>query len=440
MSNRLKSSLTTKSVWLLAKNYKICYDELHLPNMVTAEKVENYRWPGYDFSGHDIKVLDTTFRDGAQDSDIRYPSLEEKSEYIALLPQIGVNIVDIAIPIAGGLHFRDAVKLAHILDDSIEITCLARTRLEDIDAVLRLADSAGRSVKPIIFVGSSALRMNAEGWDLGDIVGWMENTVRYAVSRGLEPTIATEHTTETEPSVRSLLYKVGLENGGKRVCIADTTGWADPLMTDGIVRSFKEDVLKGFGDVEIEWHGHNDLGLALANSLAAIHAGASIVHATSLGIGERAGNTSLEQLLQVLKKLGDPRRQDIHLVPELAKLSSRLFNVPIGRDHPGFGEKVNTWSSGIHTEAALEARRKGLKPGPIYSAVDSEGWYGIPTHFNVGPLSGESNVLIIAEELGLKPTVRFTKAALDFAKTANRVLTKEDILNIYHSLEPNGDS
>lgn len=401
--------------------------------MNTPDRPSNYSWGEYDFSKKDIQVLDTSLRDGLQDSQIRHPNLEEKEHLVDLLVQAGVDAIDVAIPIARGSHLRDAIQLARRIPSNINVVCLARTDVNDIQAAVDLAQGAGRQIETIVFCGASPLRRWVEEWNVSEITRWMAESVSFANKEGLLSTVATEHTTQTEPEVLKQIYLAGLDNGGKKLCIADTSGAANPVSTANIIRFFRDDVLKGFEYVDVDWHGHNDRGLSVINSLVALASGARRVHGTVIGIGERAGNTPLEQILINLKMGGDPKRQNLQAINELATFASAIFNTPLPSNYPGLGEKVYITASGIHAAAELKARQLGLRGITPYSAVNPE-WVNRETDVVVGPLSGSRNVRFVAERLGIPITDNLINRSLDFAKSANRILTDQDIKNIADSL------
>lgn len=389
----------------------------------------NHSWGDYDFSRRSIQLLDTSLRDGLQDAEIRHPTFGEKREFLRRLLAVGVDAVDIGIPIARGPHLRDAAGLARELPANVQAVCLARTVEADIRAAAELAQLSGRPVEVIIFVGSSPLRRWVEGWQLTDMIGWMESSVTLAIQEGLLPTIATEHTTETEPEVIRQVYRAGLECGGRKVCIADTSGAATPLSVAALVDFFKKKVLKGYSGIPIDWHGHDDRGLSVVNAISAIEAGATRVHATALGIGERAGNTPLESLLLNLKIAGDPRRQDLSRVPALSEYGSRVFGVPVRVNYPGVGQKVGVTASGIHAAAMLKAKRLGIEAGLPYSVVDHR-WFDREADVRIGPLSGRANVEWVAQKLGIPCSDQLVERALATAVEMNRLLTEEDLLTI----------
>ncbi len=353
------------------------------------------------------------------------------------LLDVAVDAVDIGIPVAGGPHLRDAIRLASELPEEVQAVCLARTLEADVRAAAEMAQRSGRSIEVILFVGSSPIRRWVEGWHVADMISWMEGSVALAVQEGLKPTIATEHTTETEPEVIRQIFRAGLECGGQRVCIADTSGAATPRSVVALIDFFDESVLDGFPGIPIDWHGHDDRGLSVVNALAALEAGATRVHGTVLGIGERAGNTPLEALLLNLKIAGDPRRQDISGTTALSECGSRMFEVPLRVNYPGIGQKVGVTASGIHAAAMLKARRLGIEAGLPYSVVDQR-WFNREADVRIGPLSGRANVEWVARKLGIRCSDELVEKALAAATEMNRLLSEEDLVDIANGLGGGG--
>jgi 2-isopropylmalate synthase len=168
----------------------------------------------------------------------------------------------------------------------------------------------------------------------------------------------------------------------------------------------------------------------LANTLAAIEAGASRVHGTALGIGERVGNTPIEQLLVNLKLLG-VRNDDLTRLPEYVELVSRVTQVPIAVNTPIVGGDAFRTATGVHAAAVVKAHRKGHTwlADRIYSGVPA-GWIGRMQVIEIGPMSGNSNVQYYLASRGVAVTPELTKRIIDEAKKSARVLTDAEILEI----------
>jgi 2-isopropylmalate synthase len=186
----------------------------------------------------------------------------------------------------------------------------------------------------------------------------------------------------------------------------------------------------GSPQIGIDWHGHRDRGLDVANALAAIEAGATRIHGTALGIGERVGNTAIEQLLVNLKLLGI-RNDDLTRLPEYVQLVSQVTGVPIPVNTPIVGSDAFRTATGVHAAAVVKAQNKGHEwlADRIYSGVPA-GWIGRSQKIEIGPMSGNSNVQYYLASHGLPVTPELTKRIMGEAKKSPRVLTDAEILEI----------
>lgn len=390
-----------------------------------------YRWAESPIKGrNDLTILDTTLRDGIQAPSIKYPQLEEKIKLLEFMDKIGVEYADIAMPIARGPHFHEAVELAKAkkeLDLSIKFVCLARALPGDVERAVELRDKGDIHLEVIIFKGSSPVRRQVEDWDVeNDLVKPMKAAVRLAVENGLMVTAATEDTTRTEPEVMERIFTASLEEGAKRLCIADTVGFSDPWSTPASVIWVKEKII-GKNGVGLDWHGHNDLGQGVSNALIALGAGADRVHTTILGIGERAGNTPIEQIIENLHHYGI-HKYDRSSIMSYAKTASVIFGRSIPPDHPIVGGKVHSTSTGIHGAGIAKAEKKDRPDlaGIVYSPVNPADYCRRP-ELGVGPLSGVWNAESNLKRLGIDPTKERVERVLQFAQMLYKELDEDEI-------------
>lgn len=254
-----------------------------------------------------VAVNDETLRDGIQASGIRQPSLSDKLKLVEQAALLGIDAMCIGFPAASSTMYNHVDRIIRfILEHQIDmrIACAGRTLVNDIEPMVRLSQKYGIAIDANLFVGSSPVRQYTENWTVDHIMSFTEKAVRFAGHHDLPVCFITEDTTRSKPEDLTKIYSHAVECGAYRVCMADTVGYAIPAGTARLVKFLKKHLEdKGF-HVMYDWHGHNDRGLALANALAALDAGANCVHATALGIGERSGNTSMEQLLVNLKMRG----------------------------------------------------------------------------------------------------------------------------------------
>src|SRR5687768_434713 len=263
----------------------------------------------FDYSAcRHVQLDDETLRDGLQSPSVLDPSIADKIEILNLMAQLGIDTANIGLPDAGPRAVADMRALAlEIAQNQLFIgaNCAARTVRADIEPIARISQEAGIPIEACTFIGSSAIRQYAEDWTLDKMLRATEEAVTFAVAEGLPVMYVTEDTTRARPAVLKKLYTLAIECGAQRVCLADTVGHATPEGVRKLVRFVRDDVIKPTQkNVKIDWHGHRDRGFGLANTMAAIEAGADRVHGTALGIGERVGNTEMDLLLVNMKLLG----------------------------------------------------------------------------------------------------------------------------------------
>lgn len=404
---------------------------------MTGQNVRIHRWGPNFLKDKSFRLLDTTLRDGIQASGIRQPTLAEKKKIIDFDAKVGIEEIDICIPGVGGRYYQQGVACARYINKNyphIEIVVLARTIENDVKATIRFAKEANAPITVILFRGSSDLRLIAEDWSENQIVEDMYRFTKILSENRLKVICASEDTTRTRPGFLRRIFFAGKKAGAKGFCIADTVGFADPYSVEAQTRWIKEQIVKK-ENLEIQFHGHDDTGQSITNSLASLKGGANVIHITWLGIGERAGNTALESLLSAFDTYNIQKYNLLH-VREGAKFVSRVFNRPIAVDHSLIGKHVFTTSSGIHAAGIHKAEQKGLIDiaGIVYSAV-SPSKVGREHKINIGPLSGLHNVRRVLEKLEISYTSYTSKVLLITAKRLNRELKKREIIEIVKTIK-----
>jgi len=194
-----------------------------------------------------------------------------------------------------------------------------------------------------------------------------------------------------------------------------------------------EEVVKPSGEkVRIDWHGHCDRGLAIANSMAALVAGAECVHATALGIGERVGNTQMDQMLVNLKLMGIPPwgEQDLTKLRDYCQAVSRATGVPIPVNYPVVGEDAFRTATGVHAAAVIKAYKKNdiELANTVYSGVPSH-VFGLEQVIDIGPMSGKSNILFWLERRGIPASDDVVESIYKRAKASDHTLSEAEILD-----------
>jgi len=257
-----------------------------------------------------------------------------------------------------------------------------------------------------------------------------EEAVSYAVSQGLPVMYVTEDTCRATPETIKRLYCTAINAGAKRICVCDTVGHITPRGVRNLVPYVRQMIKETGEDIKIDWHGHNDRGLGVINTITAMTSGVDRVHATALGVGERVGNCSMDQLLVNLRLMGYIDN-DLTALNDYVRTASEATEVPIAVNYPVFGRDAFRTATGVHAAAIIKARRKGEDwlADRIYSGVPA-GMVGRRQAIEVGFMSGMSNVVFWLHEHGLKPEPHLVEAIFTAAKERNRVLTDEELMEI----------
>jgi 2-isopropylmalate synthase len=378
-----------------------------------------------------LMLDDETLRDGLQSPSVTDPPIEAKKRIPHLTNDLGIDTADVGLPGAGPRACADVEALCREIDGSklqIEANCAARTMIRDIEPIVRIADATGVTIEACLFIGSSPIRQFAEGWDEDFLVRQSAEAIDFAVGAGLPVMYVTEDTSRARPETVRRLYGEAVRRGVKRVCVTDTVGHATPEGTDRLIRFVREVVDEAGGqEVGIDWHGHRDRGLGIANCLAAYRAGATRVHGCGLGIGERCGNAEIDLLLVNMKLLGWIDR-DLTALGDYCREVSEATGVPIPSNYPLVGTDAFETATGVHAAAVIKAYKVGDNwlADRIYSGVPA-GDFGFRQNIRVGPMSGRSNVIFWLEEREIEPTQERVDRIFEAAKQSDRLLEDDEI-------------
>lgn len=380
---------------------------------------------------------DETLRDGLQSPSAHHPTIEEKKQLLHLMDQIGIHQADIGLPGASPQAKNHCLQLAkEIAHSKLKIipNCAARTLIQDITPISDIQQATGIPIVADIFIGSSQIRQYTENWNLNQILKHTEEAIAFCQKQNLEVMYVTEDTTRTHPHILQQLYSHAIRCGAKRITIADTVGHATPWGAFQLVQ-FIRHIVQSLGayDVKIDWHGHRDRGLAIANSLAAYLAGAHQIHATALGIGERCGNTPMELLLVNLYLMNKLHTTQMNLskLQQYTQLASKILKIPIPSNYPVFGNDAFETATGVHAAAIIKAIKKqdNWLINQVYSGVPAN-VFGKEQSIRIGPMSGKSNVIYWLEHRGLPTKPQWIEKIFQKAKISNRLLNDEEILQL----------
>jgi 2-isopropylmalate synthase len=384
---------------------------------------------------HSFSLFDETLRDGLQNPSVEDPSIEDKLRILHLMADLGIEEANMGLPGSSQRAFEDVLRLCKEVVDckmNIKVATAGRTVVGDITPMIEISQRVGIPIEVYAFIGSSPIRQYVEHWDVSLIARRSAEAIDVAVKAGLPVAYVTEDTTRSRPEVLTKLFTNAVEHGAQRLIVCDTVGHVTP---DGIrnLLKFTRNMLDGMGrsDVGIDWHGHNDRGLGVVNSIFAIEYGADRIHGTALGIGERVGNAALDQILLNLKLLGELPDHDLTKLVLWCKTASQATRVPIHPQYPLVGDDAFRTATGVHAAAIIKAEKKGdaWLADRIYSGVPA-GTFGKEQEIEIGHYSGESNVVYWLAKRGYEPTKELVATVLAAAKRGNRVLTNDEIVAI----------
>jgi 2-isopropylmalate synthase len=297
----------------------------------------------------------------------------------------------------------------------------------DIAPIADASQEAGIPIEACIFLGTSPIRQYAEGWGLDFLLKQTEESVTFAVKHGIPVMFVTEDTIRAKPETLKQVYTTAIRAGARRICVSDTVGHIAPNGTRSLISYLRKMVDEVDPTVGIDWHGHKDRGLDIANTLAAIEAGADRVHACGLGIGERSGNTAMEILLVNLNLLGWADR-DLTKIPEYCKVIAEKCGAPIPFNYPVVGADSFRTATGVHAAAIAKADTldDAWLAERVYCGVPAS-MVGREHTIEIGPMAGEHNVRFFLRKHGIEEHPVFVEKILAAAKRSNRLLSEDDV-------------
>jgi methanogen homocitrate synthase len=331
----------------------------------------------------EIEICDVTLRDGEQMPGVVFRA-DEKLDIAMRLDEIGVEVIEAGFPIVSAAE-KNAVREVCNLGLNAKISALSRSVKKDVDAAL---DCNVDMVS--VFIATSDLHLRHKlRMSCPEAIKCALDTVEYAKDHGLIVRFSAEDATRTDFEVLKKLYRKAEEYRADYVSVADTVGIMNPLTTYYLISELKK-VVK----VPICMHCHDDLGMSLANTLAGAEAGAKQLHTTVNGIGERSGNTPLEELLVVLKIHHGIDRYDLTKLKDISTLVEAYSGVPVAKNKAVVGANAFAHESGIHVAAVLEEPR-------TYELYSPE-MVGAARHIIIGKHTGAKALKYIAERMGFR--------------------------------------
>jgi methanogen homocitrate synthase len=329
----------------------------------------------------DIEICDVTLRDGEQMPGVVFRA-DEKLDIALRLDEIGVEVIEAGFPVVSRAE-KNAVREICNLDLNAKISALSRSVKADIDAAI---DCGVDMVS--VFIATSELHLKHKlHMSCPEAIKCALDSVEYAKDHGLIVRFSAEDATRTDFEILKKLYKKAEDYHADYVSVADTVGIMNPRTMYYMISEIRKLV-----KIPICMHCHDDLGMALANTLAGAEAGAKQLHTTVNGIGERSGNTPLEELLVTLRLHYDKNSYDLTKLKDLSKLVESYSGVSVAKNKAVVGVNAFAHESGIHVAAVLEEPR-------TYELYSPE-MVGAARHIIIGKHTGAKALKYITERMG----------------------------------------
>jgi len=351
-----------------------------------------------------IQIFDTTLRDGEQSPGIALQP-DEKATIAEQLERLGVDVVEAGFPGASPGDFEGVRAVSEVISRPT-VAALARTVREDLDAATEALAGAHRS-RIHVFIATSPIHMERKlGLEPAEVIAQARFAVGYAAERADEVEFSCEDATRSDPDFVARVCRVAIEAGATVVNLPDTVGYELPNQYAAFLQNVRRRCPE-LRRVTLSAHCHDDLGMAVANSLAAIHAGAEQVECTVNGLGERAGNASLEEIVVALRVRADHFQVetgvDTEQIAESSRLVSQLTGYVVQPNKAVVGANAFAHEAGIHQDGMLKDAR-------TYQIIDPDS-VGVHMTLPLGKHSGRHAFARACAERGIQLTGEELNAA-----------------------------
>ncbi len=376
-----------------------------------------------------VKVLDTTLRDGEQSPGCSM-SIREKLKLAVQLEKLGVDIIEAGFAASSDAEMKSIKEISKIITNA-EVASLARTKKEDIDKAYEAVKDA-KKPRINMFLATSEIHLKYKlKITEEECLNQIKESVTYAKSLCKTIQFCAEDASRTSTEFLKKVYMTAVKAGATAICISDTVGYLMPEDTENIVKYLIKNI-KSDEKIDISIHAHNDLGLAVANTIAAVKAGATQIECTINGIGERAGNASLEEAIMILSLREDTYKCKTNInvkqIYETSKILSSVIKAEPSANKPLVGKNAFRHEAGVHQHGILANRA-------TYELIPSKTIGLEEQPFVLGKHSGKTALKIRLNGIGIK----LKKAELEefnktFKKFADRKtpVTDTELKHLYN--------
>ena len=397
----------------------------------------------YDWSKHEgpekpvrqeqsyIELLDETFRDGLQGIQVDlHPSEEEKKIYLELTSKYA-DRVDLGYPGSEDGHKGEIARLLrYVIEKKLDIKPIVTGRGADVSDICPIIDISheldGYPVGAYVFLDGSTERATLQGWNRREKISQLEQNINLLIKHSIPVAFVAERSSSTNPDELREVLEVAANAGSKTLVITDTQGRANPKAISRLCR-WVADTFSSYPDLSLEAHFHNSRGMAIANSIEAAHEGFDRIDVTFAGIGEGAGNA--DYLITLINLNMEGFRHDyLKDLKKFKKIASEILKYSIPSNTPFYGESAFATGSGIHASAILKEAGHH-RQDQIYFCIDPVE-IGEEIVVKIGPFSGQSSIIYVLMQEGIKPTEEMVRSIFSEAKSSRGYLSKATILGI----------